>query len=163
MEQRARFRRATTIVRGLCIAVAGCGIYLLTKEIIGLPKEMRAYSSASGLCFQLIFDLLILIIGFWLMRAALLGWQHRTAAAVRGLCLTSIVAAWVCGMHFIIRPHLTAAQQLPPGITWNDLGVVAMALLATTVYFALSRLLMSQLGLKDERNLNGTFRSNGVQ
>ncbi len=159
MEQQARLLRAETIVRGLCIVFAGCGIYILTAEAIKLPKEVRPPPTASDLCIRLIFHSLALLIGAGLLRAAWLGWQHRTARSVRGLCLASLAIAFACGLPVVAKLHPISIGQPPLEIPWNGLWEIAVALLATVVYFVLCRSLVSQLDLKDERSASQQRRS----
>ncbi len=159
MEVRKAHRRASTIARLLSIILTGCGVYPFWLSIVGLIKMVRHLTSAGDFILGVIFGLLTLLVSAWWLRAAWLGWQHRTARGIRSL------SAAVASLAFMFGLHMFGSSEPPTiGKSFASPWRVALAgaigpLLIVATYFFLNRFLSARLGLKDERSVAQQRRS----
>jgi hypothetical protein len=123
--------------------------------LVDLPK-LWPLPPLGDLVFRLGFSTLFLSLCAWWLRAAWIGWRRCSAGAVRGLCLASTFAACVFCDVMIGKLHREPAGQTPSVTMAPEL---VAAVLGTVVYFVSSRLLVSRLGLKDERSPAEQIRS----
>jgi len=153
MQERQAYNRASKIARLLSIILVGCGTYAFWLLIAGLIKTVWHRSTAGDVILSVIFGLLLMLVSAWYLRAAWLGWQHRTARGIRSL------AAAVASLAFFVAAHLLASSEYPdPGKSFASpwRGALARAigpLLIAMIYLVLNRFLSSRLGLKDERSV----------
>ena len=92
---------AKIIVRLMALALAGVGAFVLIKIAWGVLRNLGRHPSTTSLAivFVLSFETLIVVYGLWCLRAAYMGWRHRSARDVRWLC-----AAWATGLIAALPP-----------------------------------------------------------
>jgi energy-converting hydrogenase Eha subunit A len=158
MEQQISRLRAITLVRFLSLVLAGFGVGVLIHFIIGLAHDFQHPPTATSLLVELVFGSLNMAVGVWLLWVAWLGWNHRSAAAIRwlaaALCTVIPCVGLVLGGTF----RVYGARKPSDSSLHESLEFLA-APLVVGLYFFLYRLLTTRLDLKDERSVQQQKRS----
>jgi hypothetical protein len=88
--------RTTMLVSGLSVCLAGIAVWGLTELALDLPRQLHRQSFVD-FSFAAGFEAIFLLVCIWWLRAAWLGWFHRSAKAVRWLSAASITALYIFG------------------------------------------------------------------
>jgi hypothetical protein len=158
MEQQISRLRAITLVRFLSLVLAGLGVGALIIFVIGLVHDFQHPPTATSLLVQLVCGALSLVVVIWWLWAAWLGWNHRSAAALRWL-ITALFTSIMCvGLIVTGDIRFTDAGKPRDSSPHEPLEFLA-APLVVGLHFFLYRVLTTRLDLKDERSVQQQKRS----
>jgi hypothetical protein len=138
------------VTRCLAVGLCAVGIYGLVSLVLAELDAIHRSVFKSTLWFGLIFDVLSAAVCVWWLRAAWLGWYHRSAASVRSLCAGWAIVLFLAGVYVDARicgPVTPAAT----GPIWQYILDACAAFLAASASLLGSRRLVNRLGLADER------------
>jgi hypothetical protein len=158
MEQQISRLRAITLVRFLSLVLAGFGVGALILFVIRLTHDFQHPPTATSLLVELVFGSLNMVVGVWLLWAAWLGWNHRSAAAIKwlasALCTVIPCVGVVIGGIFRV-----SGARTPRDSSLHEPLEFLAAPLVVGLYFFVYRFLITRLDLKDERSVQQQRRS----
>lgn len=143
--------RAERMARLLSMMVAGFGIWVFVQLVLQLIPDAQKSLSGSELSRMLVFGLFNLLLSAWWLWAAWLGWNHRTASAIRWLSVAFFAVAAGVGIHLAVDSPSAAAGNSSKSLPHQPFIFLAAPLVAGLNLY-LNRFLTSRLGLKDERS-----------